>query len=314
MAPLGRDQSGADLPAPYRSPWLALGGDLLAVAADLRLRGRELWRRNRNGELPYPKFWPASLAAGFWPLVVVAAMGLLGLGLWFVGRPGASPEPVPPGVISSGTSAGAAPGLELSGADPQGLAPIEARRQGKDSSAVQGQSTGQITDQSTTERQGEASSRSPVAGSPRGTREATGAAGQAPGPGRRSGAAADGSSPASGPQTREPFQANGPLPEDQPPISPHPLDTNPLEEWLQRPEAAGLLLKIQGDPGLSRLQLVLSDAFGQLTASEQQLRADLWLAWAQDWGYDTLELRGPGGALLGREARVGGGMILGFSP
>ena len=277
MAPLGRDQSGADLPAPYRSPWLALGGDLLAVAADLRLRCRELWRRNRIGELPYPQFWPASLAAGFWPLVVVAAMGLLGLGLWFVARPGASPEPVPPELISPVMPAGAAPGLELSGADPQGLAPI-------------------------------------VAGSPRGTREATGAAGQAPGPGRPAGAAAAGSSPASGPQAREPFQANGLLPEDQPPISPHPLDTNPLEEWLQRPEAAGLLLKIQADPGPSRLQLVLSDAFGQLTASEQQQRADLWLAWAQDWGYDQLELRGPGGALLGREARVGGGMILGFSP
>jgi len=60
--------------------------------------------------------------------------------------------------------------------------------------------------------------------------------------------------------------------------------------------------------------VVLSDAFGQLQASQQQQRADLWLAWAQDWGYDQLELRDQRGALLGREARVGGGMILGFSP
>ena len=48
--------------------------------------------------------------------------------------------------------------------------------------------------------------------------------------------------------------------------------------------------------------------------AKQQQHADLWLTWAQDWGYDQLELRGQDGSLLGREARVGGGMILGFSP
>ena len=74
------------------------------------------------------------------------------------------------------------------------------------------------------------------------------------------------------------------------------------------------MLQVGGEPGSSRIQLVLSDAFGQLQASQQQQRADLWLAWAQDWGYDQLELRDQRGALLGREARVGGGMILGFSP
>lgn len=93
-----------------------------------------------------------------------------------------------------------------------------------------------------------------------------------------------------------------------------PPDPNPLESWRQRPEAAGLLLQVGGEPGSSRIQLVLSDAFGQLQASQQQQRADLWLAWAQDWGYDQLELRDQRGALLGQEARVGGGMILGFSP
>jgi hypothetical protein len=106
-----------------------------------------------------------------------------------------------------------------------------------------------------------------------------------------------------------PPEGNGALVLETPPIEP-----DPLESWRLRPEAAGLLLQVGGDPGTSRIQLVLSDAFGQLRASEQQQRADLWLAWAQDWGYDHLELRGQGGSLLGREARVGGGMILGFSP
>jgi hypothetical protein len=97
-------------------------------------------------------------------------------------------------------------------------------------------------------------------------------------------------------------------------LEPNPLESNPLESWRQRPEAAGLLLQVGGDPATSRIQLVLSDGFGQLQTREQQQHADLWLTWAQDWGYDQLELRGQDGSLLGREARVGGGMILGFSP
>jgi hypothetical protein len=96
--------------------------------------------------------------------------------------------------------------------------------------------------------------------------------------------------------------------------SSHPPDPDPLESWRQRPEALGLLLQVQADPGASRLQLGVAEAFSQLPQSEQQQRADLWLGWAQDWGYDQVELRDPGGALLGREARVGGGMILGYSP
>jgi hypothetical protein len=97
-------------------------------------------------------------------------------------------------------------------------------------------------------------------------------------------------------------------------LEPPPIEPDPLERWRLRPEAAGLLLNVEANPGASRIQLVLSDAFGQLRASEQQQKADLWLSWSQDWGYDHLELRGQGGSLLGREARVGGGMILGFSP
>jgi hypothetical protein len=107
----------------------------------------------------------------------------------------------------------------------------------------------------------------------------------------------------------QPLTGDGPLA-----VDPSPPDPNPLASWLQRPEAAGLLLQAQVDPGASRIELVVAEAFRQLSLGEQQQRADLWLGWAQDWGYDQVELRDPGGALLGREARVGGGMILGFSP
>lgn len=68
---------GASLPAPYRNPWRVLGDDLRAVAADLRLRLQELWRRNGEGSLALPPWWPSDLAPLFWPLLLAAALALL---------------------------------------------------------------------------------------------------------------------------------------------------------------------------------------------------------------------------------------------
>ena len=286
MAPIGPEQPGANLPAPYRSPWLVLAGDLVAVGADIGLRCRELWRRNRHGELPCPRFWPASLAASFWPLLLVGAVALLGAGLWVGARPGASPAAVPPGLIASGASTHDSPGLAPVVADPQTQAQSQAQSQAP--------------------LQPEVGPQAPVPGSPGAQSKAPGSA---PGPGASPGSGSPGASTGSGAEDLRPPEGDGALALEPPPIEP-----DPLESWRLRPEAAGLLLQVGGDPGTSRIQLVLSDAFGQLRASEQQQRADLWLVWAQDWGYDHLELRGQGGSLLGREARVGGGMILGFSP
>lgn len=75
-----RRPPGSDLPAPYESPWRRLGQDLQAVAASLRLRAWELLRRNRQGELWQPRFWPEALASLFWPLLLAGVL-LLGLGL-----------------------------------------------------------------------------------------------------------------------------------------------------------------------------------------------------------------------------------------
>ena len=61
------------LPAPYQSPWEALRRDVPAALADLRLRGRELWRRNWEGDLSSPGFWPQDLAPLFWPLLLLLA-------------------------------------------------------------------------------------------------------------------------------------------------------------------------------------------------------------------------------------------------
>ena len=284
MAPIGPEQPGANLPAPYRSPWLVLASDLVAVGADVGLRGQELWRRNRQGQLPCPWFWPASWTAAFWPLVGLVALGLLGAALWGLARPGALPLAAPPGLISPGASSDGSPGLVPPGADPRPQS--QAQRQ------------------SPHER--EMLPAAPAAEDPGPQRTAPGVTQR---PAARSGSSSPGSPPAPASQERQPPQGDGALPPEGPPIA-----LNPLESWRQRPEAAGLLLQVDGDPASSRIQLVLSDAFRQLPTSEQQQRADLWLGWTHDWGYDQLELRGLGGTLLGRDALVGGGMILGFSP
>lgn len=62
-------------PAPYEEPWGRLAGDLSAVVASAGLKLRELWRRNREGDLSVPGFWPVSLAPLFWP--VLLALGLV---------------------------------------------------------------------------------------------------------------------------------------------------------------------------------------------------------------------------------------------
>ena len=55
-------EPSGNLPAPYVSPWQEFGRNLQAMAADVRLRGQELLRRNLEGELSVPGFWPRDLA------------------------------------------------------------------------------------------------------------------------------------------------------------------------------------------------------------------------------------------------------------
>jgi hypothetical protein len=50
--------------------------DLIAVLASLRLRIQELWRRNGEGDLSVPGFWPQALAPLFWPLLLALALAI----------------------------------------------------------------------------------------------------------------------------------------------------------------------------------------------------------------------------------------------
>ena len=101
-----------NLPAPYVSPWREFGRNLRALGADLGLRIRELWRRNREGDLSVPAFWPRDLAPLFWPLLLVLLLALPVAGLrWLLG------STAMPATESSSQqpSFEAAPSLNLSG-------------------------------------------------------------------------------------------------------------------------------------------------------------------------------------------------------
>lgn len=121
--------SGRDLPAAYRSPWLALADDLLAVAASLGLAWRRLWRRNRQGDLPLPPFWPRSLAALFWPLLLALPLALAAL-LWL--RPARLAAPVPLAAPL------AAPGLRPDDAGPASAGQASAVAAGPTSAVAAG--------------------------------------------------------------------------------------------------------------------------------------------------------------------------------
>lgn len=87
------------LPAPYESPWEALRRDVPAALADLRLRAQELWRRNREGDLSTPGFWPQDLAPLFWPLLLMLLVVVLVLGgLQLQGALASKEDPEPPGI------------------------------------------------------------------------------------------------------------------------------------------------------------------------------------------------------------------------
>ncbi len=89
---------------------------LRAVLASLRLKLRELWRRNGAGDLSVPGFWPQGLAALFWPMLLAVLLALAVL----LGRLLLQRSPGPPPSASGQGPAG-------SGALQTAAAPAEGR-------------------------------------------------------------------------------------------------------------------------------------------------------------------------------------------
>ena len=86
-----------NLPAPYVSPWKEFARNLRALWADLGLRGQELWRRNREGDLSIPGFWPNNLLPWFWPAVLALVLAaLVSAGVLLMPPPIEPVRPSPP--------------------------------------------------------------------------------------------------------------------------------------------------------------------------------------------------------------------------
>jgi len=285
--PAGGSDRPAPLPAPYRNPWLVLGDDLRAVLADAQLRLRELWRRNGEGGLWRPGWWPRDLAALFWPIALGAGSALLlallagGLALLLKALPAAvAPDSAPPTPeVLAIAPAGSAPTAE----------PTEAA---------------QLPE------------RSPI------TPETAAAAGDArtadAGPGGLAADAAERERTAVADPVldRDSTTPDSTTPDSTTlaPTTPDPSrPVDPLEPLMERPEAAGLIEAVRGDAENGTLTLQLSPAFERLSGLDQRRRAELWQGWAQELGYDHLDLRDRRAGLRGRDALVGDGMIL-FSP
>ena len=234
-------EPSGNLPAPYVSPWQEFGRNLQAMAADLRLRGQELWRRNREGELSVPGFWPRDLAPSFWPLLLVLLLllPLAGVRFW---QDHARPAPRPEPAELQRTSP-----LEL---PVQELIPAP-QRKAEEPSPVP-----------------EAMDAQPAV---------------------------------------EPFQPSEP----EQPLQPQ-LSFDPLFELFQDTSVPeGLLRSVKPLPEQDRLLLELSvGVWQQLPTDQRQTLASSWLQSAFELDYASLQLVNEQGDLLGRSARVGGGMIL----
>lgn len=281
------DPGRSQLPALYTSPWSALGRDLIAVLASLRLKAQELWRRNRQADLIVPGFWPRALAPLFWPLLLLLA--LLGLTGVVVGLRALAPRAVPPAApvaaplqppITSAGSPGQAPGLPHS--------PAAGSTDSPSSRTVASEPAG--------ERRG---ARSPATPSP-----------ATPSTRARSAGTPSPSRPPSAPSPAPSSAPPGAAPPDSALSEPSPPAIEPLLELLADLDPQQLIRVARPHPASGTLELELDVRLDRLNAQERQQQANLWLERARALGYDNLELSDGDGLLLGRPAWVGGGMIL----
>ena len=122
--------------------------------------------------------------------------------------------------------------------------------------------------------------------------------------------------PAPQPMAEEPSPVPEPVQsalafEQEEPSQPQ-LSFDPLFELFQdKAVPEGLLLSAKPVPEQDRLLLELSvDVWEQMAVDQRQTLASSWLQSALELDYSSLQLLSEQGELLGRSARVGGGMIL----
>jgi hypothetical protein len=103
------------------------------------------------------------------------------------------------------------------------------------------------------------------------------------------------------------------LPEESPvaeiPVAESPRP-DPVEVAMGEVDPGHWIRAIAADPERGTLQLVLAAPFTALPEAQQLQQAESWQTQAQALGFDRLELTDRQGRPIGRQARVGSGMIL----
>ena len=259
------------LPAPYQSPWEALRRDLAAVVADLRLRAQETWRRNREGDLDVPAFWPRDLAPLFWPLVVSLALLLVGAGVFVLAG-----RVIPQQQLSK-------PHLESLPESPVPERPV----------SLSSSSTPDIAKTTPVDEAEAASPITPL---------------EMPAPPT---AAAQSATPsAAGVQaTDQPLAAPQSVPDPLPDPLLVTLQKAAASTGVGV-DAPKLVLAIARRPERNGVQLTLAASWCDLKQGRRQELADQWLEQSQAAGYDELLLQSEQGTGWGRSARVGQGMVI----
>jgi hypothetical protein len=275
------------LPAPYASPWKRLGEDGVALLSWLGLKARELWRRNREGLLPLPVFWPRRWPRVFWPLVLVAL--LVGLGAagwaWLARFPEASAARIALSPSDPGVSEASPPVEKASGAmDP------------RDEATVSSQPF-----------PGEAPPEEEASSPPEEARSSL----AAPAP------LARGASPPEEIEEAEEIEEPVEAEEEDAPRSLAPLHESLAERehrrlraaWAADPDTA-LVVALVPDPAGASLTLRVGEGLFALTVKQRQRLAERWRERAAEEGYNHLFMRDVAGRLWARDALVGRGMLL----
>jgi hypothetical protein len=85
---------------------------------------------------------------------------------------------------------------------------------------------------------------------------------------------------------------------------------DPLAEAMDQVDPGHWIRAIDPDPERGTLKLVLAVPFTALPEANQLQQAETWQTQAQALGFERLELTDRQGRPIGRQARVGSGMIL----
>ena len=301
------ERPGAPLPAPYQDPFSRLAEDLRAVVASLRLRLREFWRRNRQGDLARPGFWPRDLAPLYWPLLLSCGLLLLVLVPWQLAR--LLPQRPAPPISLNSPNADAIPGNATApGSITNNSHPPDSLSTGSppgNSPPANSLPTNSLPGDSSATKSSAAAGAAPGVAAP-----GVAATEELASPGATAevidGAGADGADETGAGVGGALADSSAASSQPSPALG---AEMALLEEFAQQ-DPGQLIVVAQADPETAMVRLQLAEGYGRLSQRRRQAQAERWWQRSLELGYEQLQLRDGLGRILARQARVGSGMIL----